>query len=103
MTLNSFFCEGCAYNLLGDSLCARKAYTKSLQIYDSLIAKKSSQSDMINRATIIQILYGMEAYNKALEEIQSNYPKDSITLRNWRNFRFKAAEIHFGELKEIIP
>ena len=70
----------------GDSLRARAAYTKSISIYDSLIADKPNFDDMINRAVIVQILYGMEAYNQALDEMQSTFTtaKDSSNIKMWK-------------------
>ena len=70
----------------GDSLRARAAYTKSISIYDSLIADKPNFDDMINRAVVVQILYGMEAYNQALDEIQSTFTtaKDSSNIKMWK-------------------
>lgn len=68
-----FFVEGWAYDMLGDSLLAHTAYAKSVDVYDSLIAAKSDVGDMINRAVVLQLLYGKEAYSQALDEIlQSN-------------------------------
>lgn len=96
-----YFTEGWAYDMLGDSLRARAAYTKSMGIYDSLIAAKPDCSDMINRALIVQILYGMEAYTRALDEIQSTIssPKDSLTIEQiWREFIFNKEELSFAEL-----
>lgn len=96
-----YFIEGWVHDMLGDSLRARAAYTKSMDIYDSLIATKSDFSDMINRALIVQVLYGMEAYNQALDEIQSTIssPKDSLTIEQiWREFIFNKEELSFSEL-----
>ena len=68
-----FFLEGWAYDMLGYSLLAHIAYAKSVDVYDSLIAAKSDVGDMINRAVVIQLLYGQEEYSHALDEIlQSN-------------------------------
>lgn len=96
-----YFTEGWAYDMLGDNLRARAAYTKSMGIYDSLIAAKPDCSDMINKALIVQILYGMEAYTRALDEIQSTIssPNDSLTIEQiWREFIFNKEELSFAEL-----
>ena len=79
-----YFTEGWVYDMQGDSLRARAAYTKSISIYDSLIADNPNFDDMINRAVIVQILYGMEAYNQALDEMQSTFTtaKDSSNTSN---------------------
>ncbi|MDE6000672.1 MAG: hypothetical protein K2H04_11480, partial [Bacteroidaceae bacterium] len=74
---------------------------KSIGIYDSIIVAKSDFSDMINRALIVQILYGMEAYTQALDEIQSTIssPKDSLAIEQiWREFIFNKEELSFAEL-----
>ena len=69
----SYFCEGWVYDMQGGSLMARLAYTRSMEIYDSLIIVSKNIDDilghMINRAWIIQFLYDMDAYNKAIDEI----------------------------------
>ena len=41
---------------------------------------------MINRAVVVQILYGMQAYNQALDEIQSTFTtaKDSSNIKMWK-------------------
>ena len=79
----SYFCEGWVYDMQGDSLMARLAYTRSMEIYDSLIIVSKNIDDilghMINRAWIIQFLYDMDAYNKAIDEIVSATP-DSVFL-----------------------
>lgn len=96
-----YFCEGWAYDMLGDSLQARAAYTKSMSIYDSLITAKSDFSDMVNRALIVQILYGMDAYNQTLDEMQSviTSPKDSLEIEQlWRGLVFNTKELRFSEL-----
>ena len=81
-----YFTEGWVYDMQGDSLRARAAYTKSISIYDSLIADKPNFDDMINRAVIVQILYGMEAYNQALDEMQSTFTtaKDAANIKMWK-------------------
>lgn len=99
------FCEGWAYNLLGDSLRARIAYHKSLHFYDSLIAKKPYQDYMLNRACIIQYLFGPGAYNKALDEILSttNNPNDSTYIGMLKMINFKAKETLFLNLSNVVP
>ena len=81
-----YFTEGWVYDMLGDSLRARASYTKSISIYDSLIAYKPSFDDMINRAVIVQFLYGMEAYSQAQDEILSTFTtaKDSSNIKMWK-------------------
>lgn len=93
-----YFCEGWVCDMQNDSLQARDAFTKSMVIYDSLIAAKPNFNDMINRAVIVQRLYGMEAYNHALDEIQSTIsdPKDSLVIEQlWRNQVWNFKEISF--------
>lgn len=92
-----YFVEGWAYDMLEDSIRARAAYTKSIDIYDSLIAAKPNFDDMINRAGIVQILYGMEAYNRALDDMQSifNSPQDSMNIQIWRKTVIKKEELQF--------
>ena len=66
-----YFVKGWVYDMMEDSLNARVAYSKSIDIYDSLIAAKPNEGDMINRAMIVQILYGKDAYIQALDEMES--------------------------------
>ncbi len=93
------YIEGWIYDMQGDSLLARTAYTKSLAIYDSIIAAEPNFNDMINRAFIIQDLYGMEAYTRALDEIQSKCsPKDSLEIEQmWRNTVLEKDKLSFLE------
>ena len=64
---------------------ARLAYTRSVEIYDSLIIVSKNIDDilghMINRAWIIQFLYDMDAYNKAIDEIVSATPDSVFPLQ----------------------
>ncbi|MCD8317972.1 MAG: hypothetical protein LUC45_03580, partial [Paraprevotella sp.] len=64
-----YFGEGLIYQMKNDSINARSCFTKAVAIYDSLIAIKKDFGDRINRAIIIQILYGKEAYDRTLDEI----------------------------------
>ena len=98
----SYFCEGWVYDMQGDSLMARLAYTRSMEIYDSLIIVSKNIDDilghMINRAWIIQFLYDMDAYNKAIDEIVSATP-DSVFLlqieQMCKGLVFKKKDIKF--------
>ena len=92
-----YFGEGWVYDMQGDSIKARIAYTKSIAIYDSLIAVKPNFDDMFNRAFIIQILYGIDAYNQELDKMQSTLKssKDSMVIEHIRGWVFKKEEISF--------
>lgn len=95
-----YFVEGWVYDMQGDSLLARTAYTKSCSIYDSLIAANPNISDMVNRAFIVQILSGMDAYNRALDDMLSfvSSSRDSLWINEMRETVFKKEELSFGEL-----
>lgn len=92
-----YFGEGWVYDMQGDSIKAHIAYTKSIAIYDSLIAVKPNFDDMFNRAFIIQILYGIDAYNQELDKMQSTLKssKDSMVIEHIRGWVFKKEEISF--------
>lgn len=93
-----YFAQGWVYYMQDDSLRARASFIKSMNIYDSLIAVNSVFGDMVNRAFIVQILYGMEAYNQALNKIQSiiSNPKDSMEIEQiWRGAVINMKEIDF--------
>lgn len=77
-----YFCEGWIYAMKGDSAKARACFTEAIAIYDSLIAVKNDLGDQINRAFIIQILYGREAYDKCLDDILQTLknPHDSVYI-----------------------
>lgn len=93
-----YFAEGWVYDMQGDSLRARAAYTKYIGIYDSLIVVRSDFNDMINRALVMQMLYGMDAYNRALDEMLSiiNSSKDSLAIEQvWRKTVLIKDELSF--------
>lgn len=93
-----YFVEGWIHDMQGDSLSARAAYTNSLEIYDSFIKEAPDFSNMINRAMIVQILYGKEAYGKALDEMRSIFtsPQDTLEIEQlWRNYEFKKEDMSF--------
>lgn len=97
-----YFVEGWIHDMQGDSLCARAAYTKSLEIYDSLTEDAPNFSDMINRAVIVQILYGKDAYGKALDEMRSIFtsPQDTLEIEQlWRSYVFKKEDMSFATNK----
>lgn len=97
-----YFVEGWIHDLQGDSLCASAAYAKSMEIYDSLIAESPNLNDMINKAIIVQILFGMEAYEHTLDEMLSivTSPQDTLEIEQlWRRFVFKKDEVSFGTIK----
>ena len=94
-----YFVEGWIHDMQGDSLSARAAYANSLEIYDSLTEEAPDFSNMINRAMIVQILYGKEAYGKALDEMQSIFtsPQDTLEIEQlWRGYVFKKEDMSFG-------
>lgn len=97
MIRNSLLRKRWVYDMIGDSLLAHASYTKSIAIYDSLIAAKSDVSDMVNRAIIVQIVYGMKAYTQALDEIVSGCTyKDSLKIENaWRDIVFDKEKLSF--------
>ena len=93
-----YFAEGWAYGMLGDSVRKYKAYTKSYEIYDSLFAQKPNFGDLINKAGIVQILYGMKAYDKALDEMLPSLksPQDSLAIeQSWRKMVVEERELSF--------
>lgn len=91
------FGEGWIYEMQGDSLRSRRAYTRSLEIYDSLIAVRHDIGDMANRAFLVQILYGMEAYDRALDEIlpYCSDERDSMGIEYSKGIEFKTKELSF--------
>lgn len=99
------FCEGWAYEMQGDSIRARRAYTRAVEVYDSLIAINPNFSDMINRACIVQTLYGVNAYNQALDEMLHTLsdPEDLQAVESWRGYVNNNEELSFSELSDAIP
>lgn len=91
------FGEGWVHEMRGDSVRARRAYTRSLEIYDSLIAVRHDVGDMVNRAFLVQILYGMEAYDRALDEIlpYCSDERDSMGIEYSKGIEFKTGELSF--------
>jgi tetratricopeptide (TPR) repeat protein len=95
-----YFCEGWAYEMQGDSLRSRAAYTRSMEIYDSLIVANGDITDMENRAYIVQILYGMDAFNRALDEIESAFSNSEPPVKYPQIYRedvFNTKELRFSE------
>lgn len=88
------FAEGYIYDMQGNSIKARPAFEKSLSLYDSIIAADSNSGQEVNRLIILQILYGKEVYQKALERIIED-PKnrnDSIWWDAWRDFDYNSSK-----------
>ena len=52
---------------------------------------------MVNRAYIVQILYGMDAYNRALDDMLSfvGSSRDSLWINDMRETVFKKEELSF--------
>lgn len=90
-----YFYEGWVYDMKEDSIKSHIAFSKALNIYDSLIVAKTNFVNEINRAVIVQILYGQEAYTKALDKIQAKYNtyNDSLEIEMvWRKFVYNPNE-----------
>lgn len=87
----SFMMLGWMADVQGDSLSARRHYQTSISIYDSLIAAKRDYSDEINRAFVIQLLDGPDAYLSVLDSLKqvSRYAKDSLCLEGYKAFVLK--------------
>lgn len=101
-----YFGEGWIYQMKNDSIKARSCFTKAVAIYDSLIAVKKDFGDQINRAIIIQILYGKEAYDKNLDEIlrTSKNPHDSLVIEEiWRKLIYKKEDLFKPEMLISLP
>lgn len=90
-----YFCEGWTYDMLEDSIRSRAAFAHAVLIYDSLIAAKQDFGDMINRAFIIQILYGQNTYQQTLDSMQQkkSTPEDSFAIKVYRKVVYKKVEL----------
>lgn len=94
-----YFCEGWVYDMKKDSVKSHAAYSKALNIYDSLIVVEPKFDREINRAVIVQILYGQKAYTKTLDNIQAKYNtyNDSLEIEMvWRKFVYNPNEFFQG-------
>lgn len=93
-----YFCEGWVYDMKKDSVKSHAAYSKALNIYDSLIVVEPKFDREINRAVIVQILYGQKAYTKTLDKIQAKYKThaDSQEIEMWRKFVYNPNEFFQG-------
>lgn len=101
-----YFGEGWIYQMKNDSIKARSCFTKAVDIYDSLIAVKKDFGDQLNRALIIQILYGKEAYDKNLDEIlrTSKNTHDSLVIEEiYRNLIYKKEDLFKPEMLRTFP
>lgn len=92
-----YFVEGWAHDMLGDSLRARIAYKRALALLDSLIAVKPNLDDMAERAMIIQLLYGKDAYEQTIDEMISTVKNenDSLKIESLRYFEIDKNYILF--------
>lgn len=91
-----YFCEGWVYDMKGDSVRARSCYTQAVSIYDSLIAVKKDFGDQVNRAILIQLLYGQKAYDNALNKILRTVDNshDSVMVEDlYRKCAFKKEDL----------
>lgn len=101
-----YFGEGWIYQMKNDSIKARSCFTKAVAIYDSLIAVKKDFGDEINRAVIIQILYGKEAYDKSLDEIlrTAKSTHDSLVIEEiYRKLIYKKEDLFKPEMLRTFP
>lgn len=101
-----YFGEGWIYQMKNDSIKARSCFTKAVAIYDSLIAVKKDFGDQINRAIIIQILFGKEAYDKNLDEIlrTAKNARDSAEIEEiWRKVIYKKEDLFKPEMLRTFP
>lgn len=101
-----YFGEGWIYQMKNDSVKARSCFTKAVAIYDSLIAVKKDFGDQINRALIIQILYGKKAYDKSLDEIlrTAKNTHDSLVIEEiYRNLIYKKEDMFKPETHRTFP
>ena len=101
-----YFCEGWIYQMKNDSIKALSCFTKAEAIYDSLIAVKKDFGDQLNRALIIQILYGKEAYHKNLDEIlrTAKNAHDSAEIEEiWRKVIYKKEDLFKPESLRTFP
>lgn len=80
------FAEGWIYDMEDDSIKSRRCFEKALMLYDSLVIQDDGVDGKINRAFIIQILYGEDAYNEEITKIaqSARTPEDSANIENWR-------------------
>lgn len=81
-----YFGEGWIHDMSDDSIKARRCFEKALCLYDSLIAEKEDLGYRINRAFIIDILYGHDVHNKAIDSLLI-YAKNSSDSANIEMFR----------------
>lgn len=91
-----YFCEGWVHDMQNDSVKARLCFSKAVAIYDSLLAVKENFGDQINRALIIQILYGREAYDKCLDDMLRTAKEavDTMAIENaYRHFNYNKEEL----------
>ena len=69
----------------------RKAFEKAVEIYDLRIATKHDWGDKVNRAAVIQSLYGKVAFNQALDEAISHASskQEAESIEYFRNIDCK--------------
>jgi len=89
-----YVAEGMARDYQGDKSRARKAYEKAVEIYDFRIATKHEWGDKVNRAAVIQSLYGKAAFNQALDEAisQAFSKQEAENIEYFRNIDWKETQ-----------
>ncbi len=89
-----YFAEGWIYDMEDDSIKSRRCFEKALTLYDSLVIQDDGVDGKINRAFIIQILYGEDAYNEEITKIaqSARTPEDSANIENWRGVLYDKDE-----------
>ncbi len=89
------FAEGWIHDMNKDSTAANHAFHKAEVLYDSLIKCNNKFSDKLNRAFIIQRLYGIESYNNDLDGILKSVhsANDSNIVENYRLFHYKPEDL----------
>lgn len=91
----SYFCEGWIYDMNNDSVNARRCFKKALSMYDSLISQKDDIGLRFNRAFIVGILYGHDAYNKAVDGMLkfAKNSSDTTSINMYRDLVYDKNEM----------
>ena len=89
-----YVAEGMARDFQGDKRQARKAFEKAVEIYDLRIATKHDLGDMVNRAGVIQSLYGKAAFYQAIDEAISHASsrQEAERIECFRSIDFKETQ-----------
>lgn len=95
-----YYVKGWAYDMEGKTKDAQKYYMKAFNVLDKDIKKekdkKKRDGHYANRAFMIYVLYGKEAFLKTIDSVK-NVMSDTTTLDILRGLNYKKEDMFYGK------